>query len=72
MNKPTIEVLCPLAVGDLVKVCGTTHDPNLPDSRTGLIIEVMQEATVVGTGIYIVRFGTYNLKFHSMFLERIS
>jgi hypothetical protein len=71
-SKYTIEVLCPLAVGDLVRVIEGTDDPKLPASRTGLIVEVVQEATVVGTGIYMVRFSTYNLKFHAMFLERIS
>jgi hypothetical protein len=71
-SKNTTEVLCPLAVGDLVRVIEGTDDPKLPTSRTGLIVEVVQEATVVGTGIYMVRFSTYNLKFHSMFLERIS
>ena len=71
-SKTTPEALWPLAVGDLVRVSDRTHDPKLPDSRTGLIVEVVQEATLIGTGIYIVRFGAYNLKFHSMFLERIS
>jgi hypothetical protein len=62
----------PLAVGDLVKVTGGTHDLNLPDHRIGLIVEIAAPFTVVGSGVYTVRFGSYNLKFHSLFLERVS
>ena len=61
-----------LQVGDLVRVIETTHDDGMPSSRTGLIVEVVAPDTVVGTGIYMVRFGSYNLKFHAMFLEKVS
>jgi hypothetical protein len=61
-----------LQVGDLVRVRETTHDDALPPSRTGLIVEVVAPDPMVGTGIYMVRFGSYNLKFHAMFLEKVS
>ena len=62
----------PLAVGDLVKVTEGTHDLKIPGNRVGLIVEIVQPVTVVGSGFYMVRFGAYNLKFHSLFLERVS
>ena len=63
-----------LQVGDLVRVRDGTHDPAMAPSRTGLIVEV-----VAATGrhaapgqVYMVQFGASILKFHPMFLEKVS
>ena len=65
--KPTNE---PLRAGDLVRVKEGTHAPDLPESRTGLIVEVIRTSGI--NGIYMVKFGTSILRFHQMFLERIT
>ena len=71
-NKPA-----PLQVGDLVRVIETTHDDDMPSSRTGLIVEAIgpertSHPTAPSTQIFMVRFGALDLKFHAMFLEKIS
>ena len=59
-----------IKVGDLVRVLDGTHDPAIPAHRTGLIVEI-------GGGerlrwVYMVQFGTSILRFHVMFLEKVS
>jgi hypothetical protein len=65
--KPINELLQP---GDLVRVKEGTHAPQMPESRTGLIVEVVGTSGI--NGIYMVKFGTSILRFHGMFLERIT
>ena len=60
----------PLRAGDLVRVKEGTAAPDLPESRTGLIVEVVATSGI--NGIYMVKFGTSILRFHQMFLERIT
>jgi len=64
----------PLRAGDLVRVKEGTDAPGMPESRTGLIVEVVTHPseTAPRSGIYMVQFGTSILRFHQMFLERIS
>ena len=60
-----------IKVGDLVRVVDGTHDPAMPAHRTGLIVEVI--GTWSSTSwIYMVQFGTSILRFHGMFLEKVS
>ena len=56
-----------LKVGDLVRVLEGTHDRYLPPSRTGLIVEV-----IGGHPVYGVQFGDEILRFHHMFLQKLS
>jgi hypothetical protein len=59
--------------GDLVKIKDGTHVTEIPDHRTGLIIE-RGEASGNYTEAYTVIFlGTdVQLKFHEMFLEHLT
>jgi hypothetical protein len=59
-----------LQVGDLVRVLDGTHDAAMPQSRTGLIVEVT--GTSGKSWVYMVQFGTSILRFHGMFLEKVS
>ena len=64
----------PFRVGDLVKVLEGTHDPSLPKSRTGLVVEVLTgraPLTSKSGTVYMVRFGTSVLKFHPMWLVKV-
>jgi hypothetical protein len=60
----------PFELGELVRIIEGTHDPAMPDHRTGLIVEV-----VAGPGgdeeVYLVQFGTHTLKFHPCWMEKI-
>jgi hypothetical protein len=66
----------PLEVGDLVRVLDGTHDPAMPAHRTGLVMEVViseaEGARDLRGPLYRVQFGASILKFHPMFLEKIS
>jgi hypothetical protein len=59
----------PFAVGDLVRVTEGTDDPRLPENRTGLIV-ASEPAGLAD--VYRVQFGTSILRFHALFLERVS
>ena len=61
-------------VGDLVRVRDGTHDPAMAQSRTGLIVEVVAlTGRYAAPGhAYMVQFGASILKFHPMFLEKVS
>lgn len=63
-----------LKVGDLVRVLEGTHDSYLPPSRTGLIVEVISDhpANPSFNGVYGVQFGREILRFHYMFLQKLS
>ena len=75
-NKPLRAKRQPFEAGDLVRVIEGTHDPAMPAHRTGLVVEVITVATSPNAdwpaAVYMVRFGTSILKFHSMFLEKVS
>ena len=64
----------PFRAGDLVRVKEGTSTPDMPESRTGLIVEVVTHPSerAPRSGIYMVKFGTSILRFHQMFLERIT
>ena len=64
----------PLHAGDLVRVKEGTPQARLPDSRIGLVVEVVTHPSegAPRSGIYMVKFGTSILRFHQMFLERIT
>ena len=64
-------------VGDLVRVKDSTHDQKMPESRCGLIVE--RQAPRSGdkhlrfTNIWNILMTNGNiLRFHEMFLEKIS
>ena len=59
--------------GDLVKIRDGTHATEIPDHRTGMIIE-RGEASGNYTEAYTVIFLGTNaqLKFHEMFLEHLT
>ena len=66
-----------LKVGDLVRVRTGTHDERMPESRTGLIIEVgrekMWDNQYPPDCIYkLWMTNGATLKFHEMFLERLA
>jgi hypothetical protein len=65
-----------LRVGDLVKILDGTHDPNMPAHRTGLIVEVVESAdqhhAPLPNVLYRIQFGPSILKFHPMWVEKIS
>jgi hypothetical protein len=66
----------PLQVGDLVRIREGTHDPGLPAHRTGLIVEVLttkgERTWREGGVLYHIQFGPSILKFHPMWVEKIS
>ena len=63
----------PFAIGDLVRVIDGTHDPSMPESRTGLIVEVVKSSRRhKKTALYRVLFGTKILCFHPMWLEAVT
>jgi hypothetical protein len=68
---PTTTTTKPFEVGDLVRVLEGTHDPHLPVSRLGLVVEV-RDVGMGSSDIYSVRFGSYILAFHKMWLERVT
>lgn len=64
-------------MGDLVRVIEGTHDHAMPRSRTGLVVEVVESAVGHAAGppptsLYVVQFGASTLRFHPMWLEKIS
>ena len=63
----------PFAIGDLVRVIDGTHDPMLPESRMGLVVEVVRsERRHKNRDLYHVQFGTKILCFHPMWLEAVT
>tara|TARA_R110002020_G_scaffold123069_2_gene279071 strand:+ start:379 stop:603 length:225 start_codon:yes stop_codon:yes gene_type:complete len=66
----------PLQIGDLVKILEGTHDPSMPAHRTGLIVEVVesgdQHRDRLPNVLYRIQFGPSILKFHPMWVEKIS
>ncbi len=61
-------------VGDLVRIRAGTSDPKLPSGRTGIIVVVVRDlyGTPMPSNVYDVQFGTSILRFHPMWLEKIS
>ena len=60
-------------IGDLVRIKEGTHQDDMPDSRVGLIVGVAHaRSDAERNTIYEVQMGQLILKFHQMFLERIS
>ena len=57
-------------VGDLVRIRPGTSDPKLPAGRTGIIVVVVRD--LYASNVYDVQFGTSILRFHPMWLEKIS
>ena len=59
-------------IGDLVRIEGT-HQDEMPESRVGLIIGVAHaRSDAERHSIYEVQMGDLILKFHQMFLEKLS
>lgn len=56
----------PFELGELVRIIEGTHDPAMPDHRTGLIVEVLHNEKV-----YMVQFGSCTLKFHQCWIEKV-
>lgn len=62
-------------VGDLVRIIEGTHDPSMPEDRIGLIVEILQQEpgdAPRSHDTFMVKFGTRTLKFHKMWLEKVS
>ena len=58
----------PFELGELVRILAGTHDPAMPDHRTGLIVEVVPDH---GEKVYMVQFGSCILKFHQCWIEKV-
>jgi len=72
---PTTTTSKPFEVGDLVRVLEGTHDPMLPESRMGLVVEVVRSERQQSSrhkDLYNVQFGTKILCFHPMWLEHVT
>ena len=60
-------------IGDLVRIREGTHQDDMPESRVGLIIGVSPARSDADRhSIYEVQMGDLILKFHQMFLEKLS
>ena len=64
----------PLEVGDLVRIRPGVHDASLPAHRTGLLVEVVAPDTLRGWSapLYRIQFGNEILRFHPMWVEKVS
>ena len=67
----------PLEVGDLVRIRPGVHDEWLPAHRTGLLVEVVapdnNRIWIKGTVVlYRIQFGNKILRFHPMWVEKVS
>ena len=60
-------------IGDLVRIKEGTHQDDMPESRVGLIVGVAHaRSDAERHTIYEVQMGELILKFHQMFLEKLS
>ena len=66
----------PLEVGDLVRIRPGVHDASLPAHRTGLLVEVVapdnKPLWMKGAFLYRIQFGNEILRFHPMWVEKVS
>jgi hypothetical protein len=72
---PTATKSKAFAIGDLVRVLDGTNDPMLPESRMGLVVEVVRSERQQSSrhkDLYNVQFGTKILCFHPMWLEHVT
>ena len=60
-------------IGDLVRIKEGTHQDDMPESRVGLIIGVAHaRSDAERHSVYEVQMGELILKFHQMFLQKLS
>ena len=62
-------------IGDLVRIKEGTHQDGMPESRVGLIIGVKYPFLIserTHSQVYEVQMGRSVLRFHQMFVEKLS
>ena len=60
-------------IGDLVRIKEGTHQDDMPESRVGLIVGVAHaRSDAERHSVYEVQMGELILKFHQMFLQKLS
>ncbi len=62
-------------VGELVRIKEGTHDPNMPDSRCGMLLEcgIQYNGPIPPSGVWnVFMTNGAELRFHEMFLEHIT
>ena len=60
-------------IGDLVRIREGTYQDDMPESRVGLIVGVAHaRSDAERHSIYEVQMGDLILKFHQMFLQKLS
>ena len=62
-------------VGDLIRIKDGTHDPNMPDSRCGILLEygTQYNGPIPPSGVWnVFMTNGAELRFHEMFLEHIT